>query len=101
LMCRSLGLDNTKGRVRSGFERADTEEAMIASFRAALHEQLPIYKMDLKAFEKAVNASRKPEAKLATGRGIDPGDAYILYARDRKPEVEKRLQKPKRIHRMI
>ena len=44
---------------------------------------------------------KRPEVKLPTGRGINPDDAYIQYARDRKPKVEKRLQKPKRRFRMI
>ena len=49
LMCRSLGLDSTKGRRRGAFDKEDAEKAMIASFEAPLHDQLPIYKTDLKA----------------------------------------------------
>jgi hypothetical protein len=101
LMCRSLGLDSTKGRRRGAFDKEDAEKAMIASFEAPLHEQLPIYKTNLKELEKAVNASRKPEVKLSTGRGINPDDAYILYKRNRKPEVEKRLERPERTARWI
>ena len=94
LMCRSLGLDSTKGRKRiNRFEADDTEKAMIASVNAALQDQLPIYKVDLKELEKAVKASRKQEVKL-TGIGINYDDGFILYARDRKRELAKRFQKP-------
>lgn len=101
LMCRSLGLDSTKGRKSiNRFEADDTEKTMIASVNAALRDQLPIYKVDLRALEKAAKASRKQEVKL-TGRGINADDGFILYARDRKRELEKRLPKPKRTYKVL
>jgi hypothetical protein len=120
LMCRSLGLDNTKGRRRSAFEADDTEKAMNASFQAALLDELPIYKVDLKAFEKAVSSSSKPMPSVSNefvtmrkrvGKRkweaakipiVNPEDAAILDTKKERPKSDRRKKpKPKRTSRML
>jgi len=102
-MCRSLGISNTKaGRSTNAVEERETEPAMIAIFREALQERdLPIYRRNLKAFEKAVNDSRKPKVTLS-GRFIDPEDARTVSLIYEQPKPrERRLRKIKRRFRLL
>lgn len=103
LMCRSLGISTIKpGRSTNAIEERETEPAMIAIFREALQDSdLPIYGRNLKAFEKAVNDSRKPKVTLS-GRFIDPEDAHTVSLMYEQPKPRERgVRKVKRRFRLL
>src|SRR5665213_744887 len=112
LMCRSLGVQKPRKSINR-FEMENTEKATIASFEKALQDELPIYKVDLKAFEKAVSSSAKPMpslgnefAKIRKHVGkrkweedkfpiVNPEDAGILDTNNERQKSDRRI-KPKR-----
>ncbi len=118
LMCRSLNVQKLRKRINH-FGLANEEKAMIASFEAALQDQLPIYKADLKAYEKAVSSSSKPMPSLGNEFGmmqkrvggkwekvkvpiVNPEDAGILDTKKERPKSDRHIKpKRKRISRMI
>ncbi len=61
----------------------------LAGLQQAIQKDLPIYAIDLKAYEKAVSESRQPEIKLS-GPFIDPDDAFVLALRDQAPRSPKK-----------
>jgi AcrR family transcriptional regulator len=112
LMCVSLGLPKPRKSINR-FAVVDVEKAINASFETALQDELPIYKVDLKAFEKAVNSSSKPMPSLGheyikirkhVGKRkweeikvpiLNPDDAWILNTKKEIPKSDRRI-KPKR-----
>ncbi len=118
LMCRSLSVQKLRKRINH-FALVDEEKAMIASFENALQDELPIYKVDLKAYEKAVNSASRPMPSLGNEFGmmqkrvggkwekvkvpiVNPVDAGILDTKKERPKSDKRIKpKRKRISRWL